>query len=275
MVADSIFHLNEKATFLIGTMNYQSAAELLQEGIDTLENDYNMETNDHGDDLTVERHNKTNQCEVMMDEGSQQHEQGALNRYDHYRHHPQHVVVAVEPSLEANADHDDVISFFFIYRRTMKLALTERYLNNADLSYLTHHNVNLLSAVLFYNYGLCLHIQGQASGCETKLEDASLAYEMALSVLGLVESNDGDESFAAAQQPSTVLLLELALLNNLGHIHLFFSITKQAHLCLRRMHFILFGATQGWTLRIPQDLSCFAHNVLFNASQHTRPAPAA
>lgn len=286
MVVDSILNLNEEATFLIGAMNYKSAADLLHEGIAKLEKDYILETDEDGEGPTSDG-STTNQCVMSMDEDSSRQEQEATDRYQYHHHHQQQqrqvqqVVVAAEPSLEYlppqsrhDADHDHTTSTFSIYRCAMKLVPTEKYLNNADLSCLTHHNFNLVSAVLLYNYGLCLHIQGQASGCETKLEDASLAYEMALSLLGLVGSNNGDDS-AAIQHSSSSLLLELALLNNFAHIHLFFLSTKQVHECLRRMHFILFGATQGWAMRIPQELSCFAHNVLFNASQHTRPAPAA
>ncbi|KAL7566809.1 hypothetical protein ACA910_019398 [Epithemia clementina (nom. ined.)] len=310
MVVDSILFLNEKATILIGAKNYKAAAKLLHEGIARLEKEHNVDDHEEQDHQDEEHDCSGPTCNMMI-EGEPQ-ENSNIIMTDHLPEQqassssPQcssrsSVVVAVEPSLEflpqqqsqssvqqtsfcnsicSNtngnyADMDDDQSVFCIYRRAMKLVPTERYQNNSSLSDLAEHNVNLVSAVLLYNYGLCLHMQGYATGCEAKLEDASLAYEMALGLLGLAGADESTNFEQQQQQQSSVFLLELALLNNFGHIHMYFMSTRQVHECLRRMHYILFGATHGWAMRIPHEMSCFAHNVLFNASQHIRPAPVA
>ena len=279
MVVDSILFLNEKATFLIGAMNYKSAARLLHEGIAMLEKEHNFES-DSDLEEGPSSSSQEGDCRMMNVDATIE---GTVSPLEE----PQSVVVAVEPSLEffgspsssssssCTPNMKDDPSPFSMYRRAMKLVPTAAS-QNVDLHDLAMYDVNLVSAVLLYNYGLCLHIQGHAMGSENKLEDASLAYEMALGLLSLVTHPPTTPTTDGGSASSTsVFLLELALLNNYGHIHMHFLSTKQVHECLRRMHFILFGATQGWATRIPQEMSCFAHNVLFNASQHIRPAPMA
>ena len=240
VVVDSILFLNEKATFLIDAMKYKSAANLLHEGISRLEKEHGFGHNDEHQANNSDLHMKVMDCDGQP-------------------------AVVVEPSITlpsmqgTNGEHKDSYS---IYRRAMKLVPTDSS-QDMDSKDLVGRHINLVSSVLLYNYGLCLHVQGISTGCENNLEDAIVAYEMALGLLGL------------AEQGQSLLLFELALLNNVGHIHDFFLSTGHVHECLRRMHFVMLSATNGWTTRIPSELSTFAHNVLFNASQHIRPAPVA
>ena len=120
----------------------------------------------------------------------------------------------------------------------------------------------VICCILLYNYGLSNHLMGLVSGSDDRLEEALLSYEMALGFVSVVE------------QGTLPLVLELALLNNCSHIHSLHFSTWNVHACLQRMHMLLM--TLYMTRKVPQtELSPFSVNVVYNAGQYERPAPAA
>lgn len=91
-----------------------------------------------------------------------------------------------------------------------------------------HHDV-VLAGVLLYNAGLCHHVQAiEHAGSRCLLRRAMRMYSMASALLttsGVLES-DG------SGQTDDVVLLVLALMNNMAHIHTCFVDLERAWDCL-------------------------------------------
>lgn len=71
-------------------------------------------------------------------------------------------------------------------------------------------NTDRIMAVLLYNMGLSLHLQALRSGRTTELNGALQLYEMAFAVV---------EDAWSELEVNDLMLLLLALFNNMGHIH--------------------------------------------------------
>eukprot|EP00522_Entomoneis_paludosa_P018428 CAMPEP_0172455904 /NCGR_PEP_ID=MMETSP1065-20121228/12989_1 /TAXON_ID=265537 /ORGANISM="Amphiprora paludosa, Strain CCMP125" /LENGTH=207 /DNA_ID=CAMNT_0013208429 /DNA_START=103 /DNA_END=723 /DNA_ORIENTATION=+ len=93
---------------------------------------------------------------------------------------------------------------------------------------------NLLYCLLFYNLGLARQLQGLTQGQDISLTTALQAYETALGLLGDLERDP------------FVQTLELAILNNCGHVHYQLFQTQHVHSCLRLMKNTLCEITNGW-----------------------------
>ena len=117
--------------------------------------------------------------------------------------------------------------------------------------------------ILNYNLGLCLLLYAISSGKTSQLNDASLAFQVALGVV-----NETSQKLSDCQ-------LELAVLNNYGHAQ--FSLRKLTNVatCLERMQFILADLTDDGDLPLAPALKIFYLNLVYNQMLKNRPAPAA
>ena len=122
---------------------------------------------------------------------------------------------------------------------------------------------SLLFCILFYNLGLSLHLQGLSSGKDVHLRSALAAYSTAIGASGELDR----EPF--------VFVMDLALLNNCGHVHHIFLERREFHSCLRLMKSTIGDITHNWTRPVPKQVSSFSHNILMNCQHHLRPAPVA
>ena len=158
-------------------------------------------------------------------------------------------------STSAVPPRDD-LSAFAVYDKTFAIP-SNLSPTDQDCDY------NFVYAILLYNNGLSLHLQGLVNAGDEKIFEQSLqSYETALG-LAIVSG-----------QRSLVHSLELALYNNCCHIHNFLLDTRNVTCCLERMNSLLH--TLSATKEIRQEaLSPFAYNLLYNSEHHLRPGPAA
>lgn len=235
-MTDKVVQTNEKAINLIHTTNYNAAALLLAEGMALIEQERRK-----SERYRCSRSDCCMDCEdspklrpVNFDEMCE----GSSN------------------TLTGDFVVGDNVNPFAMYGNALTIPRDVAASPRED-------DYHFVCSILMYNYGLSLHLHGLAHGSEDHLDDALLAYEMAL---GLVE--------LAGPKP-LVHMLELALLNNCGHIHSFFMSTTHVHNCLERMQTLLQSLTNGWSQVLPGALASFAFNLVYNAPQYARPAPAA
>uniref|UniRef100_A0A7S2YM68 Uncharacterized protein n=1 Tax=Entomoneis paludosa TaxID=265537 RepID=A0A7S2YM68_9STRA len=154
---------------------------------------------------------------------------------------------------------------FVLYANAMTVAETPSNVPEDDCMEPREDCGNLLYSVLFYNLGLCLHLQGLSTGVGSFFQQAAEAYDTAHGTLGALERNP------------FVSLLELSLLNNGGHIHYHFFDRKELHTCLGLMRRALSDVDRecAWRGNLPQEFSPFTMNLFLNANNYARPAPVA
>ncbi|KAL7570651.1 hypothetical protein ACA910_014925 [Epithemia clementina (nom. ined.)] len=233
-MADQVLRTNEKAIYLIRSMDYNAAAALLSECMAVIEHEH-QKCDKHGcDDYTLG-------CETCTDLQSVNFEEMSNSSF---------------PSIKGDVFIGDNVNPFVMYGNALTIPQDVASSSRED-------DYHFVCSILLYNYGLSLHLYGLAYGSEEHLEDALLSYEMSLGLVGL-----------AGRRP-LVHMVELALLNNCGHIHSFFMATSQVHICLERMQTLLQSLTNGWSQVLPEALASFAFNLVYNAPQYARPAPAA
>lgn len=164
-------------------------------------------------------------------------------------------VVATLPSMPKEADNKETTTCSYTFFE--KALRIPRYVSLAR-----DKDCNLICCILLYNHALCLHFQALETGNEAVLEEALLLYEMALGLVGLAGSG------------AIVVVLELAILNNCGQIHTLQKANRNVQAVLQRMQILLqvLHATNEVQYKL---LSPFYFNLVYNAAQHQRPAPAA
>ena len=243
-MSDQVLLANENAICCIHTKNYNAAAALLAEGMAIVEQEYRNRKVAHGEFLDAT--NKMMDCEEASRLEAEDFDAIAMS--------------SCKPSKENHVHPGGDVSPYVMYCNAFEIprdVLLNRRRAQGDEDY------HFTCGILLYNYGLSLHLQGISQGIEDNLEEALFSYEMALGLVAL-----------AGRRP-LVDMLELALLNNCGHIHRFFLSTSQVHICLERMQALLQHVTNGWSEVLPEALASFAFNLIYNAPQYARPAPAA
>lgn len=136
---------------------------------------------------------------------------------------------------------------------------------DSRLDYEDEDNVLMLFyCVLFYNLGLCLQMEGFLTGQSKLLHQSMNAFDISMQTLVDLER---DNSF--------VLLLELAIANNIAFNHFCFHEGESFMDQLRVMKETLCEITRHWKLPIPEQLSFFSQNILMNAKHTDRPSAAA
>ncbi|KAL7570624.1 hypothetical protein ACA910_014898 [Epithemia clementina (nom. ined.)] len=227
--------INEESICLIHSMNYKDAAHRLSEGIDMIEQDH----------TTTGKNEDQRYCDDVPMIGADD---------DHANIDTFLVECSCQEDECRAAIPGDNLSSFALFDNA--LSIPQHLSPQRDRDY------TVICCILLYNYGLSLHLQGMSTGSENNLEEALLSYEMALGLVALID------------QGRLVSVLELALLNNCSHIHSFHSATSHVHSCLQRMHTLLM--TLYASRHVSQEqLAPFAFNVVYNACQFKRPAPAA
>jgi hypothetical protein len=163
-------------------------------------------------------------------------------------------------SIAAQDTMRDDLGTFSMYKNSISLA------PGSPCGYMirleTLHEV--LSCVLLFNIGLSLHISFFSSGKHANMDEAFLAYQVALT--------DYDCWNNTANHPS-LLYLELCLLNNSGHIQSH-HLDSEMRVCIARMAAKLHRMTNGGKL-VHESLMCFYRNVVCNQRSFERMAPAA
>ncbi|KAL7575483.1 hypothetical protein ACA910_020069 [Epithemia clementina (nom. ined.)] len=121
---------------------------------------------------------------------------------------------------------------------------------------------HFLACVLLYNKALCSHLQGLEGGRSADFEDSLMNYNMAVGIM----------SDFFTSNPSK-LLLELALLNNKGHVHYDLVDLEETQRCLDRMDTLLADYRYGAQSPVPSALIHFAQNLIHNRRQMTTRLP--
>ena len=141
----------------------------------------------------------------------------------------------------------------------------------------TLDTLNLASAMILYNFGLTCHIEGLRSNDSILLKKCLKAYHMAY--ISILECS-GDYGSVVVKE---AFLLQMALSNNMGHIHSYFYNIQEAEACIRSLRSAVnqSNATSTtddseMTLVVREDyiLFFFMNAVLF-AGNDLRFAPAA
>ena len=136
---------------------------------------------------------------------------------------------------------------------------------------LSDTDISLILCVLYYNLALCFRLSGLASRdpmiWSHELEKCLFAYEMANNYL--------QDLVQECQHPSR--LLELALLNNTGHVYCLLWETEETLFRLGQMKVLLEEHQRMERLtNSHEDLSVFSNNVNYNESMLAGlPPPAA
>lgn len=112
----------------------------------------------------------------------------------------------------ANSENDGT-SIFTLFHRALALPQCGVMDGNTDR----------IMAMLLYNMGLSLHLQATRTGRTAELDGAVQLYEMAFTVV-----EDAWNKF----EVDDLMLLLLALFNNMGHIHSSRFDTHKTHICL-------------------------------------------
>lgn len=206
----------------------------------------------------------------LIDDRVQQQQQQQYCCHDNTNHDRlRHDEQRQQPQLPTNPTFDESKSHFLMYTNAMEVV---PYLDSRLLRGWTEEDLlDLVTCALLYNLGLCLHVVGIMQGKETQLGQALVTYELALKLLA---SSRWQDQHQQHYHPPHVLL-ELALLNNCGHIHCHFYDLQQFEFCLFRMQMKLSQATNQWKDHIPTPLNCFGMNLIHNSKQLERPSPAA
>jgi hypothetical protein len=136
---------------------------------------------------------------------------------------------------------------------------------SADLVASVSKNYDRFMAMLLYNMGLSLHIQALRSGKSAELRGALDLYGMSFSV---VEANW--ELFPV----DDLMLILMALLNNLGHINSIFYNTDQIQVCIDWLK-ALTGHPAFLKLLQMDQYASFSLNILVVMNQTERCSPAA
>ena len=126
-----------------------------------------------------------------------------------------------------NSYHDT--PFFEVFNRTFFFS------QEVGLSLESQEHHNLASVVVLYNMATANHLKGIKSNGSDHLKTALKLYEMAFDI---VMANMNVEITSCCEE--SVLVIALALSNNIGHIHNVFFNVEQMHICrdviLRLVH---------------------------------------
>lgn len=235
-MSDKMSVINEKAIKFMTAKDYASAASILSAGITLYEGE--LANNDNDDDSSI----------VSMD---YYYEEDCVNNipldFETFLMAPTSFI----PKEEDN-NKETLTCSYTLFDKALTIPAAR------------DHDCNLILSILLYNHALCLHFQALQTGNESVLDEALLIYEMALGLVGLSAGSSG----------AMVLVLELAILNNCGQIHSARIATHNVHFTLQRMQVLL--QVLSANTEVPyKALSPFYLNLMYNAAQHQRPAPAA
>eukprot|EP00523_Entomoneis_sp_CCMP467_P022406 CAMPEP_0168847580 /NCGR_PEP_ID=MMETSP0727-20121128/10392_1 /TAXON_ID=265536 /ORGANISM="Amphiprora sp., Strain CCMP467" /LENGTH=268 /DNA_ID=CAMNT_0008901391 /DNA_START=75 /DNA_END=881 /DNA_ORIENTATION=- len=225
MISSTVMKLNHKAVSFLQHQDYETAANLLQQGIHMVE--HAMQDPEEQDEMD----------QVM----------------------PTRIALGPLASVSLSMPQQDS---FGIYSHAMTAAarpLTDPDEQDED------QDLALLYGILFYNVGLCLHLQGLVSGTHVFLNQAKHCYETALGTLGAIDRNP------------LIVLLEVALLNNEAHIHSCLCDHERVGVCLNLMQTAIreVNADYQWRGNLPREFKPFSRNLVLQAGSQLRPAPAA
>jgi hypothetical protein len=136
---------------------------------------------------------------------------------------------------------------------------------SAELVASVSNNYDRFLAMLLYNMGLSLHIQALRSGKSEELRGALDLYEMSF---GVVEAN------WQLFHIDDLMLILMALFNNLGHINSFFYNVDQIQICIDWLR-VLAGHPAFLKLLQRDQYAPFSLNILVVMKQTQRCSPAA
>jgi len=237
-----IFWINKQAVDLMKDMRYMPAAALLSQGIAKLE-------------AFVDETNATALHMSLIDCDYQEYQQPQGTQFA-----AQIIPISSHPIVNAG---ETLNPYQLCVAASSLMALTPQLHDENIFGSESQHSK--LSCILYYNMGLCfqLHALSGSRRASSYLRDAHLSYQTALGLL-----DEGSQEFSDMQ-------LELALLNNFGHLHYSVLNMEATATCLERMQFILCDITDDGDEPVPEDLQCFYLNLIHNENLQLRAAPVA
>lgn len=132
----------------------------------------------------------------------------------------------------------------------------------------------LMSAVLTYNVGLTRHLEGLRAGSSALLNEALDFYSLAYT--SMASSSLISEAGTTVRDSGLALLGLLAILNNTGHIHMYFRCFDTANLYISEVSYQLAKhKLVATTLLAAADCGLFFLNAFFYQEFPPRTAPAA
>ena len=153
------------------------------------------------------------------------------------------------------------LSSYLPYWKALVLDLPHDEQGNSEL-FQTEDEQSLLACIMFYNLGLCFQFSALSLGKEKCWSKSLVSYEAALGLLGRSED-------------SSLVLLELALLNNSGYIYQTLFDSTSAESSLDQMRLIFDDITECGEEPLPTNLTCFFLNAEHNENLSSRAAPMA
>ncbi|KAL7578781.1 hypothetical protein ACA910_016006 [Epithemia clementina (nom. ined.)] len=167
----------------------------------------------------------------------------------------------VEGTTNTRAKEQDLNSF----------ALFDKFLIGPSLSLKRASDYKLICCILLFNCGLSLHLRGVSTESEAFLKKALVTYETALDLV------DSSAMIIGQGGRCLIHLLEVALLNNMGHIHNSLVATVPTQECLKRLLTALQTIGVDDNNEVDQNplLHLFSFNIVCNERNFARPAPAA
>ena len=121
---------------------------------------------------------------------------------------------SVGKRLSVDSSYGGMMTFF---DRAFRIETDE------DSKLLSGENENKTCCLLLYNIGCCHHALGIQGGCQDELSKAFKLYRMALEFVTFNESTEDDD---------TLLMLSLAVMNNVAHIQSFFFHYDEVRHCV-------------------------------------------
>jgi tetratricopeptide (TPR) repeat protein len=170
--------------------------------------------------------------------------------------------VPLESSLFNTSSYQDYHIFSF-FDRPLFIDDTEVVLASS----FAINRLNCASAVILFNMGLALQLQGMQNMCllEMSFEKALRFYEMANIILERSEESTGEVDS----------LVYLAVANNMGHIYSHFCETSKAKRCLEWLQNILEVVKDSEVSMLSDEYHPFQINVLILHGQNAVAAAAA
>jgi len=126
------------------------------------------------------------------------------------------VALTIPASLLANTS-STTTSLFGLFHRALTVP-------NSDALFASKGNTDRVMAMLLYNMGLSVHLQALSSGKNSELDGALQLYEMAFTVV--------EDSWSNFDNVDDLMLLLMALFNNMGHIHSSRFDLERTQICL-------------------------------------------
>jgi hypothetical protein len=167
--------------------------------------------------------------------------------------------VPLDYSLFDTSSHQDHHAFSF-YDRALVI-------DNAKLAVaFSIGGQGCITAVVLFNAALTLHLQGRRNIClqQTSFKKAFQLYKMASEIIDFVHCDH-----------EVNLLVYLAALNNMGHIHSHFCEGREAQHCLQLLHVGLENVKSSGIDLFSEEYLLFSMNALILRGQEVAAAAAA